>query len=75
MALNNGRLSIGRNSPGVLLEKAKRFMTLVWRLTVTRQKHSPVWRQMIYQSVLYQTSETRRGISILHRWTFNFNGR
>jgi hypothetical protein len=35
-------------------------MNLVWRLTVTRQTFT-FWRQMVYQSVLYQTNGNAPG--------------
>ncbi len=56
----------------VLLKKSKRFRIKFGDLPPPA-RHSPFWRQMVNQSVLYQTNETLRGISILRRWTTDFN--
>jgi hypothetical protein len=72
MALNDGRLTNGWNSN---LEK----QVSAHEFSLETDRHPPgihlfCDKWFINRFFIKQT-ESRRGVSILHRWTFNFNGR
>ncbi len=56
MALNDGRLTTGRNSFGFIEKKQT-----VYDFSLETDRHPPsihlFWRQTVNQSVLYQTNE------------------
>jgi len=74
VALNDGRLSIGRNSFG-FIEKSQ----TVYDFGLETNRHPPgihlFGDKWFINRFFIKQTETRRGISILRPWRLNFNGR